>query len=105
MNNNTVKNRIENLQTKIALKKLRKIILNEIKKGYYQNAANIHEFVDIDTHVVTKTDGSEYMHVFNVAIYRNGFYRFNRFDQTISGISYVSNNPHQLRYRAKVSKK
>ena len=51
---NLLLQKIDSLKTKVALSKIKKIIINEMKKGYYQNAANISEVIDIDTHLMER---------------------------------------------------
>ena len=83
-----LKKRLENLKTQVVLFKLRQIIIEEMRKDYYQNAGNIQKFIDIDTHLVKDSSGNEeYWHVENLCIWQNGFYNFNSFNMTIPGMS------------------
>ena len=72
---------IPNLTTKAVLYKIKKIMLEEMNKDYYQNITNIKEVIDIDTHLIKNFNcGIDYMHVENLAIWENGFYNFNKFN-------------------------
>lgn len=72
---------IEKFKTRRALVAVRQIIIEEIKKDYYQNITNIAEVIDIDTHLMPHfLHGIDYMHVENLVIWQNGFYNFNSFN-------------------------
>lgn len=77
---------IEKIRTKLALNKLRKIILNELKNNYYDNAANVHKIVDIKSVLVKNSSGEEYYHVENIFYWQNGFITFNNFNYTTLGL-------------------
>lgn len=78
---NKIFDMVSNLTTKVVLYKIKKIMLEEMKKDYYQNITNIKEVIDIDTHLMEKFNlGIDYMHVENLVIWQNGFYNFNKFN-------------------------
>lgn len=80
--------RIDSFKTKTALSMIKKIIVSEMKKDYYQNGANIREFVDIDTYPVYDYEkNSSHVHIENVCIWQNGFYTFNSFNMMTSSMS------------------
>lgn len=82
-----ISKKIDGIITKIALLELRQIIINEMKKGYYENAANIKEIVDINTYLIKKDSSSlDYLHVENIVYWQNGFYSFNNFTFTSTAI-------------------
>ncbi len=78
---------IEKIKEKYVLIVVKEIMLKEMKKSYYENAGNVKEFIDIDTHFVTDEEGNEsYHHIENLCIWHNGFYNFNGFNLTTSGL-------------------
>lgn len=82
------KEKILYYKEKYLLYLVKKIMLNEMQKDYYQNAANVLKFIDIDTHLVKDEEGNvEYQHVENLCIWQNGFYNFNSFNMTVPGMS------------------
>lgn len=81
-NNFNLLKKIEKLQDKHLLYKIKEIMINELRKPYYDNAANILEFIDINTHMVEEEDGRQYKHIENLCIWQNGFYQFNSFNLT-----------------------
>lgn len=72
---------------KFVLYVLKDIMLKEMQSGYYQNAANVKEFIDIDNHLQLDSNGKEFNHIENLCIFQNGFYTFNSFNMTISSMS------------------
>ncbi len=80
---------IEKIKEKYILIVVKEIMLKEMKKSYYENAENVKEFIDIDTHFVTSEDGAAgYHHIENLCIWRNGFYNFNCFNLTTPGLRF-----------------
>lgn len=66
---------------KMAYLKIKKIILNEYKKGYYDNAANIKEIIDLDSYDSVDENDIKYRHIENMVIYQNNMVSFNSFDR------------------------
>lgn len=93
----SISEKIENLMSKIALSKIKQIIIKEMQKDYYQNGVNIKEVIDINTHLMENfVCGSDYMHVENLVIWQNGFYNFNCFNFTSSTM--IKKNNNQCKY-------
>ena len=70
----------EKQETRKALTEVRSIIINELKKDYYEKAANIKEVIEIKKEVLKFSIGvdsyrKEYMNELAV-IYMNGFVTF-----------------------------
>ena len=66
---------------KITYLKVKKIVLDELQKEYYGNAANVKEVVDLNTYDAVDENGKNYTHVENLQIYHNGMSVFNCFDR------------------------
>ena len=66
---------------KMAYLKIKKIILNEYKKGYYDNAANIKEIIDLNSYDSIDENDIKYRHIENMVIYQNNMVSFNSFDR------------------------
>lgn len=96
------------LLDKMACLKIQKIILNEYKKEYYDNAANIKEIVDLNSYNSTDKDDRKYRHIENMIIYKNGMIQFNCFNRYLESI-YVAppaylwnfNNGHKQNKKSK----
>ena len=73
---------------KMAYLKIKKIILNEYKKGYYDNAANIKEIIDLNSYDSIDENDIKYRHIENMVIYQNNMVSFNSFDRYM-GCNYV----------------
>lgn len=73
---------------KITYLKIKKIILNEYKKGYYNNAANIKEIIDLNSFDSIDENNIKYRHIENMVIYQNNMVSFNCFNSNI-GCNYV----------------
>lgn len=78
--------------TKLALYKIKKIIIEEMKKDYYQNLTNIKEVVDIDSHLNMDSSDNGYIHIENLVIWHNGFYNFNCFNFTTPSMKRKKDN-------------
>ncbi len=87
--------KIEGLQTKAALSKIRQIIIEEERKSYYRNAIHVQEIIDINRHTDKDDCGRYYCHEENMVIWSNGYYSFHSFDYTISEINREQPNSHQ----------
>lgn len=77
---------------KIVLYVVKDVMLKEMKKPYYDNAAHVLKFIDIDSHMVLNEDGTMYRHVENLCIWQNGFYEFNSFNMTTLAMRYSKAN-------------
>ena len=80
---NKILEKIYNLQTTLALSKLRDILIEEYSKGYYGNAANVKEHINL-IEPYKREDG--YTHYEHLILYRNGMYEFNNVNVRLWGI-------------------
>ena len=73
---------------KFILYKMRDVLIKEMNKGYYQNAANIKEFVPLEGNdEIVDINEDKYIHMNNICYYQNGMVSFNNFYVYFSGIS------------------
>lgn len=77
---------IEKIKTKLALNKLRKMMLKELKSNYYDNVANVLQIVDIRNELVSNPNGDDYYHIENIVNWQNGFITFNNFNYITLGL-------------------
>lgn len=63
--------------TKLALYRVKDILINEGNKGYYRNFINIKEDVEIDRETNIDSNGNEYDSIKNIIFWSNGFYGVN----------------------------
>lgn len=70
---------------------MREIVVNEGKKSYYKNVANVHDIIYLGTeHLDTLTDKYQTTnHVRNICIYQNGYIKFNNFIRTTGCFSKI----------------
>lgn len=74
---------------KYTLYEVKKVMLQEMEKSYYESASHVKEFIDIHSPVLMGEDGTGgYYHIENLCIWQNGFYNFNRFNLTTPTIRY-----------------
>lgn len=68
--------KIERCQQKIALEKLKDIVINESRKGYYRNAVNVTEQIELEKNISMNELGQEYLETTIMQVYANGYCEF-----------------------------
>lgn len=94
-----VTQKIEKLQTRAALSKIRQIIIEEERKSYYRNGVHVQEIIDINHHTGIDEHGRSYYHEENLVIWSNGYYNFNSYDQTISEVYIEPSHFQQAKFK------
>lgn len=80
-NKHTIFSRIDKYLTKLALYRVREILVEEGNKGYYRNPINIAEQIEIAREKGIGKNGFEYDTVKNIVYWSNGFYGVNSVNQ------------------------
>ena len=84
---------------KFVLYKMRNILIKEMNRGYYQNAANVKEFVNLEGNdEIIDVNEDKYIHKKNICYYQNGMFTFNDFYVHFSGF-YMPNIKAKKRKR------
>lgn len=66
---------IESLKEKYTLSMVKEVMLQEMKKAYYENGLHVKEIIDIHPHfVMGEWNSYGYHHIENLCIWQNGFY-------------------------------
>ena len=86
---NEIIRKIDNIKSKIILLKLQDILLKEYSKGYYANAANVKERINL-VEPYEREDG--YTHYEQAILYRNGMYEFENINIKLISIGHTYNN-------------
>lgn len=73
----TLFSKIDQLMTKLALYKMREILIQEKSKGYYRKAINVIEKIEIAREKCIDCNGVEYDKVQYIVYWDNGFYELN----------------------------
>lgn len=69
--------KIDRYLTKLALCRVKDILINESNRGYYRNFINIKENIEIDCETKIDSAGNEYDSIKNIIFWSNGFYGVN----------------------------
>lgn len=69
--------RMEKLKIILAMNKIRKIVLKELKNKYYDNPDNVECIVDISKEFVVNNEKSFYR-IENIVYYKNEWISFNK---------------------------
>lgn len=84
--------KINDIREKETLHAVRKMILQEYKKDYYMNAANVKERIELNSEVVEYGINKKYYRVENMWIWGNNFITFDHNNFTITGLSFPQKN-------------
>lgn len=74
--NNKLRNKLERLHIKRTLMKVKDILISERNKGYYRNAMNIKEIIDINIETRQDIENNQRRYITKLIIYQNGFSEF-----------------------------
>lgn len=69
--------KIEKIKTTLVMSKIRKIMLKELKKRYYDNPDNVECIIDISKEFVINNEKSFYR-IENIVYYKNEWIGFNK---------------------------
>lgn len=78
---NNIIDKIDRYFTKLALIRLKEILINETNKSYYRNLINVEKTIELDNETKSEDNGVEYTTTKNIVFWSNGFYEINNMNK------------------------